>query len=50
MVQCEEGELAFFNVTFLNLQSEEDCLDDNDNFRCSTMAVGCVLVYDMYCV
>ncbi|CAI8036334.1 hypothetical protein GBAR_LOCUS20360 [Geodia barretti] len=33
-VRCSEGELAFFNVTHLNLQGVEDCRDTGGNFRC----------------
>ena len=33
LVQCGAGELAFYNVTDLSLQSEEDCVDDEGNAR-----------------
>ena len=36
-IQCQEGELAFFNVTELELQGEQDCQDDEGNFRSLTI-------------
>lgn len=35
LVQCEADEMAFFNVTFLSLQGEEDCVDSDGRFRYS---------------
>ena len=35
IIQCENDELAFYNVTFLNTQSEEDCQDTKGNNRCT---------------
>ena len=28
-VQCQPDELAFFNITYLNIQGPEDCQDDD---------------------
>ena len=33
IVGCDEEEMAFFNVTTLDLQGAEDCEDENGNFR-----------------
>ena len=30
-IQCEADELAFFNVTDLDIQRDVDCLDDKNN-------------------
>ena len=37
-VQCEPDELAFFNMTYLNIQGQEDCKDEHENYRCNTIA------------
>jgi hypothetical protein len=33
-IKCDEGRLAFFNVTDINLQGREDCLDTNKKQKC----------------
>ena len=35
LVQCEPDELAFFNMTHLNIQGPEDCQDEHENNRCN---------------
>ena len=33
LVQCEEDELAFYNITSLDTQSKEDCQSNDGNYR-----------------
>jgi hypothetical protein len=33
-IDCGEGTLAFFNITTMDLQGEDDCGDDDGNKRC----------------
>ena len=35
-MQCESDEMAFFNVTDLDLQGPEDCEDEDGSFRYCT--------------
>jgi hypothetical protein len=34
LVQCNPDELAFFNITAIDMQGAEDCQDNNGFFRC----------------
>ena len=39
-LQCGVDELAFYNITFLDMQSEEDCqTEDGDNRWANIMAI-----------
>ena len=39
LVQCTSDELAFFNVTTLNMQGSEDCQDEDGNFRLNFVCI-----------
>ena len=32
-MQCEPDELAFFNMTYLDIQGQEDCIDEEGEFK-----------------
>ena len=44
-VDCGEGTLAFFNITNLNLQTQDDCEDQDGNKRYMAINVIVLLTF-----
>ena len=42
-VECKPDQLAFFNVTFLDIEGEENCRDDKGNQKYVSLMVVCTL-------
>ena len=45
-LQCGADELAFYNITFLDMQSEEDCQTEDGDNRWAIIMVMVVCNYD----